>query len=150
MIDERGNQIGIVSTFSARQEAQSLGLDLVEINPNSRPPVCKLMDFGKYKFELKKKEKEAKARQKIVELKQINFRPNTQFHDYSYRLEQAKDFLKEGNKVKSTVTFRGREMNFLSNGRDILQKMAVDLEGIATIETNEMEGKMMYIIFRPV
>jgi len=108
------------------------------------------MDFGKYKFELKKKEKEAKARQKIVELKQINFRPNTQFHDYSYRLEQAKEFLKEGNKVKSTVTFRGREMNFLSNGRDILQKMAVDLEGFATVETNEMEGKMMFMIFRPV
>lgn len=150
MIDEKGNQIGIVSTFTARQEAISLGLDLVEINPNARPPVCKLMDFGKHKFELKKKEKEAKARQKVVEVKQISFHPNTQFHDYSYRLEQAKEFLKDGNKVKALVTFRGREMNFLSNGKEILDKMATDLNGLAIVEVAVgMEGRQMFVLFRP-
>lgn len=149
MIDEKGNQIGIVSTFTARQEASSLGLDLVEINPNARPPVCKLMDFGKHKFELKKKEKEAKSRQKVVELKQINFHPNTQVHDYSYRLEQAKEFLKDGNKVKASVIFRGREMNFLSNGKQLLDKMTEDLNGLAVVESAmSMEGKQMSIIFR--
>jgi len=109
-----------------------------------------MMDFGKYKFELKKKEKEAKARQKVVELKQINFHPNTQHHDYSYRLEQAKEFIKEGNKVKATVTFRGREMKFLSNGQDILNKMTADLNGIAIAEVTEMEGRVMFAVYRPV
>lgn len=108
------------------------------------------MDFGKYKFELKKKEKEAKARQKVVELKQINFHPNTQYHDYSYRLEQAKEFIKDGNKVKATVTFRGREMKFLSNGQDILNKMTADLNGIAVPEVTEMEGRVMFAVYRPV
>jgi len=150
LIDENGNQIGIVPTTSAKQEASSLGLDLVEINPNARPPVCKMMNFGKYKFELKKKEKEAKSRQKVVELKQINFHPNTQYHDYTYRLEQAKGFIKSGNKVKATVTFRGREMNFLSNGKEILDKMTTDLKEVATVEVNEMEGKQMFVVFRPV
>lgn len=108
------------------------------------------MDFGKYKFEQKKREKEAKSRQKTIELKQINFHPNTQHHDYSYRLEQAKDFIKAGNKVKATVTFRGREMKFLSNGQSILDKMTADLTGIAVVESMEMEGKIMFAIYRSV
>lgn len=142
--------MGIVPTIAAKEEAQRLGLDLVEINPTARPPVCKIMNFGKYKFEQKKKEKELKSKQKIVEMKQINFHPNTQHHDYSYRLEQIKDFIKSGNKVKVTVTFRGREMNFLKNGKEILDRMTVDLTGIAILESTEMEGRVMFSIYRGV
>lgn len=148
LVDSNGQQIGVRSIFDARMIAAERGLDLVEINPNSRPPVCKLMDFGKYKFELKKKEKAAKAAQHIVSVKQINFHPNTQEHDYSYRLKQAKEFLLDGNKVKVCVQFRGREMNFLANGKAILDKMAEDLKEVATVETHEMEGKIMFILLR--
>lgn len=130
--------------------ASERGYDLVEVSPNARPPVCKLMDFGKYKFELKKKEKIAKASQHVVNVKQIGFHPNTQFHDYSYRLEQAKEFLKDGNKVKAFVQFRGREMNHLSNGKEILDKMIADLNGIGAVEVNEMENKTMFVLFKPV
>ena len=128
--------------------AKEHGVDLVEINPNVRPPVCKLMDFGKYRFEQKKKEKASKAAQHTVSIKQIGFHPNTQDHDYAYRLKQAREFISEGHKVKACVQFRGREINFKANGQAILDKMILDLKDIAVVEANKMEDRTMFVLFR--
>jgi len=152
VIDETGRQVGIVPTFEARRYADSLGLDLVEINPKVRPPICKVMDFGKYKFDSQKKEKEDKAKSKANQskIKEIKFHPNTQEHDYSYRVEQAKKFLAEGNKVKASVYFRGREMNYMDRGQTLLNNMKKDLEGLATVEFSNREDRSLITLFKPV
>lgn len=152
VIDETGRQVGIVPTFEARRYADSLCLDLVEINPKVRPPICKVMDFGKYKFDSQKKEKEDKAKSKAnqAKIKEIKFHPNTQEHDYSYRVEQAKKFLAEGNKVKASVYFRGREMNYMDRGQTLLDTMKKDLEGLATVEFSNREDRSLITLFKPV
>jgi translation initiation factor IF-3 len=150
LIDANGRQVGIVPTFEAKRQAREYGLDLVEINPKTRPSICKIMDFGKYKFETIKKEKEEKAKQTHSKTKEIKFHPNTQEHDYSYRLKQAKEFLEAGNKVKAVVTFRGREMHYMDRGQKILDTMKEDLNGLAVVEFNNREEKSLIILFRPI
>ena len=151
LIDQNGNQVGIVSNQFAKNLAYNTGLDLVEISPNANPPVCKIMDFGKYRYEMEKKHKEEKSRQIVTKLKGIQFHPAIQFHDYSYRLKQAREFLLEGNKVKACVNFRGREINYASKGQDILNKFIEDLSEIAIVEhAAGFEGKCLSIILRKI
>lgn len=150
LIDENRNQVGIVETYYAKRLAEDAGLDLVEISPNANPPVCQIMDYGKYKYALIKKEKEQKAKQFIVKLKEITFHPNIQKHDYSYRLKQAKEFLEQGHKVKASVLYRGREINYAQIGKDLLDNLATDLTGLAIIEDQSFEGRTLSVIFRKV
>ncbi len=148
LIGPDGEKIGIVSIYEARKIAGDNDMDLVEINPNSNPPVCKIMDFGKYKFQQEKKDKENK--QVVVKTKEIIFHPNISEHDYSYRLKQAKEFLNHGNKVKATICYRGREINYINNGEKILNKLISDLNGLGIVESNSFEGKNQSIIMRKV
>jgi translation initiation factor IF-3 len=120
----------------------------VEVSPTAAPPVCRIMDFGKYKFEIQKKQKASKAKQHIIKIKEIKFHPKTGENDYNYRLVQAKEFLEKGFKVKATVVFRGREMAHIEYGSRWLKKMAQDLEGVGTAETNSIqEGRNVTMIF---
>jgi len=147
LIDEHGKQIGVVDNYTAKNMAMNSGLDLVEINPNSNPPVCKIMDFGKYCYEFEKNAK--KNKQVVIKTKEIQFHPNIQMHDYSYKLEQARRFLTDGNKVKACIVFRGREMNYIEKGEQILKKLIEDLSEISVLEqSGNFEGKVLSIIFR--
>lgn len=151
LIDQNGNQLGVVSNSYAKSLAENAGLDLVEISPTANPPVCKIMDFGKFKFQQEKKQKEEKSKQFIVKTKEIQFHPNIQFHDYSYRLEHAKKFLNEGHKVKACVVHRGREMNYLNKGAEILEKFVKDLSEISVVEqSNSLDGNTLSVILRKV
>jgi translation initiation factor IF-3 len=126
-------------------------LDLVEISPTTKPPVCKILDYGKYKFELEKKAKEAKKNQQIVKLKEIRLQPKIEKHDYDFKLEHIKGFLAEGNKVKITIRFRGRQMAHMYLGEEVLNKFAEDLKDIAIVEKKpNVEGKSMSIIVAPL
>lgn len=145
-----GQQIGVVATIDAKRMAQEQGLDLVEVAPMARPPVCRIMDYGKYRFELAKKDKVSKSKQHIVKIKELKYHPRTGQHDYEYRLRQALEFLDEGNKVKATIVFRGREMAHMDYGRRILDRMVKDLVDIAVVEQSpNMEGRMLSILFAP-
>lgn len=137
-------------TSEARKRAEDAGLDLVEISPNTNPPVCKILDFGKYKFNLEKKEKEAKKKQKVIKIKEIRLQPDIDVHDYQFKLNHIIEFLKEGNKVKVTIRFRGRQMAHMSSGEDILKKMSDDLKDYGVIEGNPiMEGKNLCMTVAP-
>jgi len=130
--------------------ADEAGLDLVEISPNASPPVCKIMDFGKFKYEQQKRESEARKKQKIIEIKEIKFRPNTDTHDYDVKMRSIRKFLDEGDKVKVTLRFRGREMAHLQLGRELLERVAADLEDEAKIENMpKMEGRQMIMMIAP-
>lgn len=126
-------------------------MDLIEIAPTANPPVCKIMNFGKYKYQIAKKAKEAKKKQHTIKLKEIKMRPITDTHDYHYKMEHAREFLQDGDKVKLTVVFRGREMAHQEFGHDIVDRMRKDLEDIAMVEIgSRMEGKRMTTIFMPL
>jgi translation initiation factor IF-3 len=130
--------------------AEEVGLDLVEISPGANPPVCKIMDFGKFKYEQQKKAVEAKKKQKIIEIKEVKFRPNIDTHDYDVKMRSVTKFLGEGDKVKVTLRFRGREMAHLELGRELLQRIAGDIEEIAKIEAMpKMEGRQMIMVVSP-
>jgi len=130
--------------------AEEVGLDLVEISPGANPPVCKIMDFGKFKYEQQKKAAEAKKKQKVIEIKEVKFRPNIDTHDYEVKMRSVSKFLGEGDKVKVTLRFRGREMAHLELGRDLLERIAVDIEKIAKIESMpKMEGRQMIMVVTP-
>ena len=130
--------------------ADEAGLDLVEISPNANPPVCKIMDFGKFKYEQQKRESEARKKQKIIEIKEIKFRPNTDTHDYDVKMRSIRKFLDEGDKVKVTLRFRGREMAHLQLGRELLERVAADLEDEAKVENMpKMEGRQMIMMIAP-
>ena len=130
--------------------ADEAGLDLVEISPNANPPVCKIMDFGKFKYEQQKRESEARKKQKIIEIKEIKFRPNTDTHDYDVKMRSIRKFLEEGDKVKVTLRFRGREMAHLQLGRELLERVAADLEDEAKVENMpKMEGRQMIMMIAP-
>lgn len=132
------------------QLADDAGLDLVEISPNASPPVCKIMDFGKYKYEQQKRESEARKNQKIIEVKEIKFRPNTDTHDYDVKMRNVMKFLENGDKVKVTLRFRGREMAHLDLGRRLLERVAGDIEEIGKVETMpKMEGRQMVMMINP-
>lgn len=150
VIDDEGNKLDKMSITDAMNLAEDKNLDLVLVSSNPANPVCKLMNYGKYKFEQAKKEKESKKKQKTFELKEIRVTPNIEEHDFNFKVRNAKKFLSEGNKVKITVRFRGRELNYVKLGEQVLNKFSEELSEIATLEKKPLlEGKNMFIILAP-
>ena len=150
LVDDANNQLGIVSRQEALRIAEERQLDLVEIAPQANPPVCRLMDYGKYKYEQSKKEKEAKKKQKIIQVKEVKLRPNIEEHDYQVKLRSAMKFLQSGNKVKATIMFRGREIIHAPKGKEILSRIAKELEEIAVVEKfPKLEGRNMIMVLAP-
>ena len=150
LIDQDGENAGVVTPAVAIEMAEEVGLDLVEISPGANPPVCKIMDFGKFKYEQQKKAVEAKKKQKIIEIKEVKFRPNIDTHDYDVKMRSVTKFLGEGDKVKVTLRFRGREMAHQELGRELLQRIAGDIEDVAKIEAMpKMEGRQMIMVVAP-
>jgi translation initiation factor IF-3 len=150
LIDENGQNVGVVPTLDARQRAESNGLDLVEISPDAQPPVCKIMDFGKYKYQEQKKAAEARKNQKVVEIKEIKMRPGIDDHDYDVKMRSILRFFEEGDKVKITLRFRGREMAHTSLGMDVLKRVKADTEAVAKVESEpRFEGRQMIMILAP-
>ncbi len=150
VIDEDGEQLGVMDTRDAIQKARESGQDLVEVAPNAKPPVCRIIDYGKFLYEEKKKAAEAKKKQVTQQVKEIKFRPSTDDHDYNYRMERARGWIGDGDKVRATIAFRGREMSHRDLGADLLAKLRDDLVDIADVEvTPKMEGYQMFIILVP-
>ena len=150
LIDQHGEKQGIMPTVSALEAAEEAGLDLVEVSPNSEPPVCKILDYGKYKFQEQKKKAEARKRQKIVEIKEIKLRPNIDTHDYEVKARAMHRFFEEGDKVKVTLRFRGRELAHPELGMKLLHQVRADFEPVAKVEYEpRMEGKQMIMILAP-
>ncbi|MEX0375344.1 translation initiation factor IF-3 [Spiribacter sp. 370] len=150
LIDENGEQVGIVETQEAVQRAGQASLDLVELDPNADPPVCRVMDFGKWKFEQAKKQQAAKKKQKQIQVKEVKFRPGTDVGDYEVKLRNLKKFLEEGDKVKVTLRFRGREMAHQELGAELLERVEQDLEDYATVDQRpRMEGRLMVMTMSP-
>ena len=147
LIGENGEKVGIVPIDKAIELAEEKDLDLVLVAPNATPVVCKIMNYGKYKFEQAKKEKESRKNQKAVEVKEIRVTPNIGEHDFQFKSKNARAFLESGNKVKLTVRFRGRELNNVKAGENILNKFIEDLEDVSTVEKKPfLEGKTMFVI----
>ncbi len=145
-----GEMIGIVTTREAMAAAEDSGFDLVEISPNADPPVCKLLDFGKFKYEQQKKKNEARKKQKIIEVKEIKLRPNIDDHDYDVKMRAATGFLDEGDKVKVTMRFRGREMMHQDLGMNVLMRVKDQLDPLAKVEqTPQLEGRQMTMVLAP-
>ena len=150
MVTEDGETLGVMDTRDAVAEARKRGIDLVEIAPAAKPPVCKLIDYGKFLYEQKKKTHEAKKKQVTVQVKEIKFRPATDDHDYNYRMEHARDWLEDGDKVRAAIAFRGREMSHRELGAKILKRLTAELADIADVEVApKMEGYQMFTIFIP-
>ncbi len=150
VIGEDSEQLGVMDVRDAIRAAREKGLDLVEIAPNGDPPVCRIIDFGKFQYEAKKKANEAKKKQVTVTVKEVKFRPGTDEHDYSYRMKHAREWLQEGDKVKATIWFRGREMTHRELGSRIREKLEADLSDVGEVEARpRMEGNQMFIILGP-
>ncbi len=148
LIGASGEKLGTMSSKEALDYASQKELDLVLVSPNANPPVCKIMNYGKYKFEQAKREKEAKKKQKSFEVKELRVTPNTEEHDFNFKLKNARKFLESGSKVKITVRFRGRELNYVKLGEEVLNRFIQELSDIATPEKKPLlEGKNMFIIF---
>ena len=147
LISDNGEKLGMLPIARAVEIAEEKKLDLVLVSPNAQVPVCKIMNYGKYKFEQAKKEKEAKKKQKIQETKELRITPNIEEHDFGFKAKNAKKFIEDGNKVKITVRFRGRELNNVKMGENILNDFAKELEDVAVVEkAPKLEGKNMFII----
>lgn len=145
-----GEQLGIMATRDALRLASEQQLDLVEVAPMGKPPVCRIMDFGKYRYEQQKRDKEAKKKQKVVTVKEVKLRPNIEQHDFSVKLKNAIRFIEDGDKVKVTIMFRGRELSHPELGREVLLKMAAELKDLVTVERDpRLEGKNMIMILSP-
>ena len=150
LIGAEGENVGVVSPREALAMAEEAGLDLVEISPNATPPVCKIMDFGKFKYETQKREAEARKKQKTIEIKEVKFRPNTDTHDYDVKMRNVVKFLENGDKVKVTLRFRGREMAHQHLGRELLERVAEDVKAIGKVENMpKMEGRQMVMMIGP-
>ncbi len=150
MIGADGKQLGVIPTDEAKRMAREADLDLVEVNPKARPPVCKIMDFGKFKYEEKKRANEARKRQAQIALKEIKMRPKTDDHDIAFKVKHVRRFLEEGNKVKLTVRFRGREITHPETARRQIDIIVAEVEDIAQVETRpRMEGRTMTAILAP-
>ncbi len=151
VIDEHGEQLGIMPTHEALQRAMDAGLDLVEVSPTARPPVCRIMDFGKYKYEQAKKKKASKKAQTASQIKEVKFRPKTEEHDFAFKVKHAEEFLLKHHKVKVTVMFRGREMSYRDRGERILQRVATELSHVGQIERPPLsEGRTMVMYLAPL
>ena len=149
-IDPDGEQLGILSIDEAMNKAEELGLDLVELQPNADPPVCKILDYGKHKYQAQKRANEARKKQKIIEVKEIKLRPNIDQHDYQVKMKAVRKFIDGGDKVKITLRFRGREMAHVELGADLLSRVQEDIDDFAKIESMpKMEGRQMTMILAP-
>ena len=147
LIGDEGEKLGVVSLKEALEVAGEKKLDLVLVAPNAKPPVCKIMNYGKYKFEQAKKEKEAKKKQKTAEVKEIRITPNIEEHDFGFKAKNARKFIEDGNKVKITVRFKGREVNNSKLGEDVLNKFIENLSDIANVDRKpKLEGRNMFIM----
>tara|TARA_Y100001970_G_C14110353_1_gene790527 strand:+ start:228 stop:773 length:546 start_codon:yes stop_codon:yes gene_type:complete len=150
VIGSEGNNLGIMQLKKAIQLAKDERLDLIEISPNASPPVCKIMDMGKYKYDLQKKANLAKKKQKVVSLKEIKLRPGTEIHDYNFKIKNAKKFITKGDKVKFTVKFKGREMQHVELGKNLMNRIIDDTKDIGKVETHpKFEGRQMIMIIQP-
>ncbi len=150
MIDHEGEQLGILTSEEALAKAGSVGLDLVEVSPNAEPPVCRIMDFGKFRFENSKKKQGAKKKQRRTQVKEIKFRPRTEVGDYNVKLSKLKKFLENGDKTKVTMRFRGREFAHQELGMELLKRVVADLEEVANVEQMPgMEGRQMVMVLGP-
>ena len=151
VISSDGNNLGTIKTREAVEMAKQEGLDLIEISPNASPPVCKIIDIGKYKYDLQKKTNKAKKKQKIVNLKEIKLRPVTEIHDYTFKIKNANKFLEKGDKVKFTVKFKGREMQHTHLGNALMQRIINDTSNVGKVEVNpKFEGRQIVMIIQPL
>jgi translation initiation factor IF-3 len=151
LIDHEGNQRGVMPTGEAQKLADELGLDLVEVSPTARPPVCRIMDFGKYKYEQSKKQKQSRKKQHAFHVKEVKLRPKTEEHDYQFKKRHAEEFLEKHHKVKFTVMFRGRELDHRELGQRILDKMTRDLAHVGVVERPPVfEGRLMIMYMAPL
>ena len=150
VVGNDGEQMGVLSLREAIQMAFDVGLDLVEIAPGAQPPVCKILDFGKYKYEIQKKKNEARKKQKVIEVKEIKMRPGIDDHDYDVKVRNMRRFLEDGDKVKVTIRFRGREMVHQDLGLKVLDRVREELDGLAKVEqTPKLEGRQMVMVIAP-
>ena len=151
VISSDGKNLGTLSTQEAIGIAKREGLDLIEISPNANPPVCKIIDIGKYKYDLQKKANKAKKKQKIINLKEIKLRPVTEIHDYNFKIKNAQKFLEKGDKVKFTVKFRGREMQHINLGNELMNRIINDTANLGKVEMRpKLEGRQMTMIVQPL
>ena len=151
VIDSDGENLGVLNLQEAISKAKEENLDLIEIAPNARPPVCKIMDMGKYKYDQQKKLNKAKKKQKKIELKEIKLRPVTEVHDYTFKIKNAQKFLSKGDKVKFTIRFKGREMQHTKLGNDLMEKIKLDMESIGKVELQpKFDGKQMIMVIQPL
>ena len=150
MTSATGEQLGIMPTKEALRLAEEQHLDLVEVAPKAKPPVCRIMDFGKFRYEQQKREKEAKKKQKVITIKEVKLRPNIEQHDFEVKLKNALRFVQEGNKVKVTIMFRGREMSHPELGKEVLSRVAEQMKDLVSIERDaKLEGRNMIMILAP-
>ena len=151
VITSEGENLGILSTNEAISKAKNQGLDLIEIAPNAKPPVCKIMDMGKYKYDAQKKANLAKKKQKIISLKEIKMRPVTETHDYEFKVKNAKKFIAKGDKVKFTIRFKGRELQHSHLGNELMSKIKEDMKDIGKVELDpKFDGKQMIMVIQPL
>ena len=151
VIGSDGNNLGILNTNEAISIAKEQGLDLIEIAPNAKPPVCKIIDMGKFKYDAQKKANVAKKKQKIVALKEIKMRPVTETHDYEFKVKNAKKFIEKGDKVKFTIRFKGRELQHSHLGKELMDKIKVDMQDIGKVELHpKFDGKQMIMVIQPL
>jgi len=151
VIASDGENLGVMNTNEAISMAKNQGLDLIEIAPNANPPVCKIMDMGKYKYDAQKKANKAKKKQKKIEIKEIKLRPVTEIHDYTFKIKNAQKFLSKGDKVKFTIKFKGRELQHSNLGDELMQKIKTDMEKLGKVELQpKFDGKQMIMIIQPI
>ena len=151
VISSDGDNLGILNTTEAIRKAKEEGLDLIEIAPNANPPVCKIMDMGKYKYDAQKKANKAKKKQKKIELKEIKLRPVTEVHDYSFKIKNAQKFISKGDKVKFTIKFKGRELQHSHLGSELMDKIKLDMKEIGRVELQpKFDGKQMIMVIQPL
>ena len=151
VIASDGENLGVLNTNEAISMAKNQGLDLIEIAPNANPPVCKIMDMGKYKYDAQKKANKAKKKQKKIEIKEIKLRPVTEIHDYTFKIKNAQKFLSKGDKVKFTIKFKGRELQHSNLGDELMQKIKTDMEKLGKVELQpKFDGKQMIMIIQPI
>ena len=151
VINSDGQNLGVLPIKKAIETAKSEGLDLIEISPNANPPVCKIMDMGKYKYDAQKKANKAKKKQKKIELKEIKLRPVTEVHDYTFKIKNAQKFLSKGDKVKFTIRFKGRELQHKHLGNELMDKIKVDMQAVGKIELDpKFDGKQMIMVIQPL
>ncbi len=151
VISREGENLGILNLQDAISRAKDQGLDLIEISPNAKPPVCKIMDMGKFKYDQQKKANKAKKKQKKIELKEIKLRPVTEVHDYTFKIKNAQKFLSKGDKVKFTIRFKGRELQHSNLGNDLMEKIKQDMQSIGKVELQpRFDGKQMIMVIQPL